>query len=718
MLLLNENELRRSLTFYFRQITVIAPRGVQASFRALIDEFQSNFLTNMAETLESSRHEIESSVDRSITSLERNIHSYFDRQLTAVSSRPPSNLRQDSENVEPTHIHGGIIGRGTGHPRRDPLVQTGGNEAVSPALLPVGNRLQIPLSSRQRCQCKCHSTTEGSVSRWERSWLQHFLGALGISYVGFTFTPSNDSDKERQCHTCRGHQRCQSKYIRVLIQYHFPNWLSRTILSIYFSRHDRPELLIRIHRLVDPNSGPYSQNIHSIIYANDIRQLKTILSSCPSTVHDLTSDYQESPLTSAVHDINTTAVELLLQAGADPLQRNENGSSPSGVALMMSFAMAGNPCAAIHKIAAIMPISDFLDHEDFSDLHRIMIGWLPLDLQRALIKPSFRAHIGRKTTSGLTPLHLAARCCTTGNEVQLLLDAGEDPNAVAHASGGATPLSWACQGGNQAGVQALLAAGASPEFSRSQDRLHETLLHKTIYSASSTVDLLEFLLQPQFGLDINIPNSYGMTAVMMAIANHDLIKLRYLVAKGADMDIGDDVGDTALHYAITFKFLDGIRLLLGLDCELRLVNGVKERYCQIDDIPGFGILHFLAIYGDREMMDIFQTVNMVGLPDPNTFADVEGKTAFDLFNSRVGFEVGVGFGPERSSENNSPDGVDYEIEELVQAWKDLLRSVDRNVEETMEGDSTRSTVVLDRDERTAADSEENSDDEFFDALES
>ena len=685
-------------------MTAVATQGAESNMRAIVDGFQSNIFTQMKETLKTSRHEIETSVGRSIRTLEGSLHSHLDRRL-AASSHPKHNLIQTPENDE----HGSaplpqdLIRRGTG--RRPPL--------------PTANRLQTQRTNGSPRQCKCHSRSQGSITRWEITWLRYVLAALGISYTGFTFTPSKDFGMEPLCPTCRGHQCSRNRYTWLLIQYHFPTWLTRAILSIYLSHYDRPELLIRINRRVAQGTGPYQENILSIVNANDVRGLKVILSSSPSTVHDISTDHGNPALLFAVFYENVSAVEILLQAGADPLQENMTGSSPARLAFMKSLAMAENPTSPTHHIAAMMPIFDFLEKEDFTDLHRIIIGWLPLDLHAALIRPAFRVQIGKKTAGGLTALHLAARGCPTGNEVQLLLDAGEDPNAVAHASDDATPLSWACLGGNTAGVQALLAAGASPELSCSQGHSKQTLLHDTTYSPRNTIEIFEILLQPQFGQNINTPTILGATVIMAAVANSRLAVLRYLVKNGADMDAVDIHGDTVLNSTVFYRFYDGTRLLLGLDGELGRLEGDEERYRYINT-RGWGILHCLAIYGDKETMDIFTGVTMVGLPDPKTLTDQGGKTALDIFNERVGFEVGFGFGPDRNGAVGSPGGGDHDTTELVRAWKDLLGSVNIDVEQLKEGGSTSNTVERGQDGRDciyAGADEGNSDDEFFDAVE-
>lgn len=171
----------------YRQITAVTAQG------AMVEDFQSNIVRHMTETLEASRHEIKTSVDRSIGTLEERIRCHVDRRI-AATPRQEHNLIQESETDghESAPISEDLVRRGKGH---------------APPF-PTGNRLRIPRNNRSRCRCKCHSKSQGSVTRWEVAWLQYVLAGLGISYQGFTFTPSKDSDKEHLCTTCRGHLCC------------------------------------------------------------------------------------------------------------------------------------------------------------------------------------------------------------------------------------------------------------------------------------------------------------------------------------------------------------------------------------------------------------------------------------------------------------------------------------------------------------------------------
>ncbi|KAK3389145.1 hypothetical protein B0H63DRAFT_445363 [Podospora didyma] len=168
-------------------------------------------------------------------------------------------------------------------------------------------------------------------------------------------------------------------------------------------------------------------------------------------------------------------VRVLLQAGADPFQPTlDTGETPVGYALLRS--LGGKVCD--RQIAEMMPISAQLEEDGFTELHRVLMGILPLGLASALANPFIKAQSSTKTTSDrLTPLHLAAMTCT-GEEISLLLSAGAHLDLEARTRSGVVPQYLACLGGREDTAKALLAAGAFVHASRNPES-HWNLIHAT-----------------------------------------------------------------------------------------------------------------------------------------------------------------------------------------------------------------------------------------------
>ncbi|KAM7213546.1 hypothetical protein V8F06_011043 [Rhypophila decipiens] len=168
---------------------------------------------------------------------------------------------------------------------------------------------------------------------------------------------------------------------------------------------------------------------------------------------------------------------------------------------------------------------------------------------------------------------------------------------------------------------------------------------------------------------------------MSSSSVHNEIVLKHLVRIGADIT-GPRCGDgwTTLHYTLMFNCHGGVRALLGMDEELGRIPGVEERYRAINTNENFGILHIAARYSDKTTMRILKACKMTQLPEPAVFKDLSGKTAMEAFNERVGFGVPA-FGPFhlcQISVHSSDNTRQEELEDLIQAWQELIVSVNNH----------------------------------------
>lgn len=653
--------------------------AILANFDKILEESATNIVAQLTNTVESS-----------MITLEESIQSNIDRRLNESFSALSCQLDQHHRNLESR------------------IRNLGREVPTSHAILPQNaNYLGL---QRRKCECPCHSfhqpkSLKASTGKWELAWLQRVLGSLRLSYR--TTGPSPDDLHREHCRlrTRANSNRPQHQDQRnILVQWKLPPWLAQAIISMYFSQRDRPELLIRVHRIISTESASYSQSIIGRVHANDLEGVKNLVTSCPSVIHDV-DPTGNSALLFAAGFRQVSTVRFLLQAGADPFQESSGQNTPVRYALMLSIrSPKAETNSPERQIASMMPLSTLLDEEEYTDLHRIIISVLPLDLQTALMGPLFRNQVNSKTTTGVTPLHLAARDCPTGRETKLLLAAGADPDAV--AGDGTAPLHNACRGGNHEAVEALLKAGASPELGTKTHYLRETLLHALAQAqeSDSVAKIMDVLLmhasEHGYGINLNAVDKLGITPLSIAAEFNHVTVLRCLIEKGANLDTVDHDGDTPLHNATTHRSHGAVKLLLGIGTESQ-VSGVGERYSAVNEARGWGILHYIADFGDVEMMRVFEEVKMRDLPDPETFKDLQGRTAGEIFEARVG---------NLSSAGGDGDG-DGEIEGLVKVWRDLLATVNRGSSEDKGGDCE------DEEGGDKRNDCQSSDDEFFDVLE-
>jgi ankyrin repeat protein len=225
------------------------------------------------------------------------------------------------------------------------------------------------------------------------------------------------------------------------------------------------------------------------------------------------------------------------------------------------------------------------------------------DIVRLLIRAGASADAANR--NGVTPLVLAA---TNGSSeaIDLLLRAGADPNNA--LPDGQTPLMTAARTGNAAAVATLLRAGADPNVH--ERRLGETAL---IWAAAENHGRVVAALA-EYGAEVDSPSnatdfsrfSFGdgivalmmtlprgrWTAAMYAARQGALDASRALVDAGADLNLTDPEGTTALMLAINNAHYDVASFLAAhADPNVADVTGMTALYAVVNmstlgDLPG------------------------------------------------------------------------------------------------------------------------------------
>jgi general secretion pathway protein A len=162
----------------------------------------------------------------------------------------------------------------------------------------------------------------------------------------------------------------------------------------------------------------------------------------------------------------------------------------------------------------------------------------------------------------------AARPSARGGTPLPLAPPAPAPSVTTKASPGAVALLDNAEVGNLAEVQALLAAGVSPE---ARDGAGMTPLMLAVVHDHGAV--AEQLLAG--GADVNASDDGGVTALMLAASNGRAALLQRLVARGANVDARTRAGWTALIYAAWNGHQSVVRRLLaaGADPALTDRNG-------------------------------------------------------------------------------------------------------------------------------------------------
>lgn len=216
------------------------------------------------------------------------------------------------------------------------------------------------------------------------------------------------------------------------------------------------------------------------------------------------------------------------------------------------------------------------------------------EVARLLIAAGANANAANRY--GVTPLALAV---TSGNAAlaSALLDAGADPNAT--VGEGETILMAAARTGSVAIIQALVAKGA--DVNAAEQWQEQTAL---VYAATQDhADAVQALVK--LGADANtrskrlefpdfVFQTAGMiyavqpvgdwTPLMYAARDGAIHAVRALASSGADLNLTDPVGTTALTLAILNGHFDTAVALLekGADPNVADKNGMTPLYAAVD----------------------------------------------------------------------------------------------------------------------------------------
>lgn len=273
------------------------------------------------------------------------------------------------------------------------------------------------------------------------------------------------------------------------------------------------------------------------------------------------------------------AAPELLKAGADPSVRNDRGEAASPASCrnwhLHVFARAAFPRSWPYPFPAdfsstpadyakcLMAGADVSERDvgGHTVLHHAA-GFADTSTIALLLGAG--ADANARTRDGSTPLHVAAAEENTA-VATALLERGVDINVTDNS--GTTPLHVAARAGHVAMVNTLLEAGAHVNV---VDDLG-TALHASGTSAHRMI-LLDALLEA--GMDVNLVGERGGSTLLMEalseVTGSSVLALR-LIREGADPDVRDRFGRTALHRAV-LSGPDVLRALLDAGAGIDLLD--------------------------------------------------------------------------------------------------------------------------------------------------
>ncbi|KAL8734803.1 MAG: hypothetical protein Q9181_003027 [Wetmoreana brouardii] len=329
--------------------------------------------------------------------------------------------------------------------------------------------------------------------------------------------------------------------------------------------------------------------------------------------------------------------KFLVHAGADldyrPIAASDN--SPRNKAHQF-LLMGGLPDSDVEALRCLTQDSDFVDEQNYTLLHRIVLGLSMQDLEESLLlHPEL---IDIPDAMGRTALAWAA---ARGDErsIVALLQHGAEVNTIDVQHSGV--VGHAADRNYVTCVRLLLEAGADPNIAASHGYKVGNPVNVAARNASDPL-ILKTLLD--FGADVDSCGVDGVTGLLHATRKDNISFATLLLEYRANINAVSRAGQTPLTTAVSFNSHNVLQLLLDRWFE----------YSECPRLKGPHLLQIVALYADVKTMAIL--------------------TATDHLITNYDADYALGDFACRLSERT--DATD----KLIQAFEDLLSVINRGPE--------------------------------------
>lgn len=268
----------------------------------------------------------------------------------------------------------------------------------------------------------------------------------------------------------------------------------------------------------------------------------------------------------AVKKGDNLQIKQLLQKGVNPNTTDDCGIPVIAYVarlvrpdLMKLLIQSGADVNAIDKFYSQTPLLWVIDSLDENNEEKIY------ESVKLLVNTG--ADANRKSQSNESALILAV-LKQTERLVELLISAGANVNFKDAEE--KTAYSYAAQTGNRKLKQMLIEAGADTTIGIKdyKEKYQENAFFQS--AADGRTDVVEAMLAN--GTNANMVNVGGMTALMRAVEDSTV---DVLLGAGADVNIKDNAGFTALIWAAAFRRISHVKKLLaaGADVNAQTTGG-------------------------------------------------------------------------------------------------------------------------------------------------
>ena len=287
----------------------------------------------------------------------------------------------------------------------------------------------------------------------------------------------------------------------------------------------------------------------------------------------------ETPLMLAVNKEDVQCVNKMIKGGADVNMWSHTYSTKRARPLHAATKLGSEECVKL-LIDAGANVNDW-DGDDITPLISAVKR-----KNSTMVELLIKERAGVNHHNGKLPLNFAAE---SGSEecLKLLIDKGADVNAMGQHPfrDNQTALMCAARCGFTSGLNMLLAAGA--DVNMKDKKYGKPPLN---YAAESGIEeCLKILIDA--GADVNAMGRHSsmstwlysvdnQTALMCAVRCGFTNSVNMLLAAGATVNIRNDDGTNALHFAAFFSYCEVVKILLkaGADVNAKNSCGVTALY--------------------------------------------------------------------------------------------------------------------------------------------
>ncbi|KAI9652293.1 MAG: hypothetical protein M1831_007079 [Alyxoria varia] len=432
-----------------------------------------------------------------------------------------------------------------------------------------------------------HLLSERSVTLRDRQFQQ-----IGPSYGAAASLNTLRQSKKTPMATLTGSRKAGGEAFKTkegqdvcILEYWFP-------LSFVWSQ------ILRFQLAYNPNIGPRfelstlrrvpdSASCVHLALSGDIEGLKDLFNRGLASPRDVSSTRGYSLLRWAVYGHQYKAARFLMRAGADPDYRPiaPHDNSPRHKANQF-LLMGGIPDEDADALRTLTEGSDFVEEQNYTNIHNIILGFLSRDLEQELTDHPELLDV--PDAMGRTPLTWAA-CRGDERAIISLLKRGAEVNTmdVQHTNA----VSYAAERDFVVCVRLLLEAGANPNIAQAHGLQVADAINVAARNASD--NLLDF------GANPNATGVDRMTSLIHAARRDNASFALLLLENHADINATSTANQTPLTTAVTYNSHNVLRLLL-------------DRWFEYSECPRLKSPHLLKLvaqYADVETMKILASTD-------------------------------------------------------------------------------------------------------------